>query len=92
LDLLMVTVGGEMFSDFLGGGKRRFFEPYLGFRAGYARRQGKDEAVVGGTLGLALIHTGAVSLDLDLRALAMFGSSDDAHLMLQPQLGFNVAF
>jgi hypothetical protein len=92
LDLLLVTIGGEFFSDFLGGGKRRFFEPYLGFRAGYAHRLGQDEAVAGGTLGLALVHTSAVSLDLDLRGLAMFGSSDGAHLMVQPQLGFNVAF
>lgn len=92
LDLLMVTVGGEFFSDFLGGGKRRFFEPYLGFRAGYAHRLGMDEAVAGGTLGLAIVHTPTATLDLDFRALAMFGSSDGAHLLLQPQLGFNVAF
>ena len=39
-----LTLGGEMYSDFLGGGKRKFLNPYLGYTLGYARFLGRTKA------------------------------------------------
>jgi hypothetical protein len=92
LDLLLVTVGGELYSEFLGDGKRRFLNPYLGLRAGYARFLGENEAVAGATLGLELLKTDFLSIDADLRLLGFFLGEPGAHGAVQPTLGANVAF
>ena len=62
LDVMLLTLGGEMYSDFLGGGKRRFLNPYLGYTLGYARFLGKNEGVLGVTLGLELVKTKAITV------------------------------
>jgi hypothetical protein len=92
LDLFLLTMGGEFYSDFLGGGRRRFLNPYLGFRGGYARFLGKNEAVAGGTFGLELFKTKQFVIDTNVRIYALFGSSVGAHVGVQPAIGFNIAF
>ena len=37
---LLATFGGSVYSDFLGRGQRRFFNPYLGLRIGYGNLDG----------------------------------------------------
>src|SRR5207248_7377859 len=32
---VLATLGGSTYTDFLGGGTRRFFNPYLGIHGGY---------------------------------------------------------
>jgi hypothetical protein len=100
INLLLLTLGGEFYSDFLGGGHRRFLNPYLGFRAGYARTTGPSveaeslsEMVLGGTLGLEIYKNKTVTLDAQVRMYALFGTSElRAHVAVQPALGFNIAF
>ncbi|HWO08397.1 MAG TPA: DUF4349 domain-containing protein [Polyangiaceae bacterium] len=91
-DLFLATAGGELYSDFLGGGQRKWLNPYLGFRAGYARRLGKNEIAAGGGFGVEIFKTDFLTIDLDARFYGLFGSAEGAHLAVQPALGANVAF
>jgi hypothetical protein len=92
LDVVLLTIGGEMYSDFLGGGKRKFLNPYLGYALGYSRFQGHNEGVLGATLGLEIIKTKAATIDLDTRALGFFFGSDGSHLGVEPVLSISVPF
>lgn len=92
LDLLLLTIGGELYSEFLGGGRRKWLNPFVGFRGGYARFLGKDEVSLGGTVGLEVFKTETVTIELDVRGYGMFGTSDGAHGVIQPGAGVNVAF
>jgi hypothetical protein len=92
LDVALLTLGGEMYSDFLGGGKRKFLNPYLGYALGYARFTGHNEAVIGATLGLELVKLKPVIIDLDARALGLFFGSDGSHFAIEPVLSVSVPF
>ncbi len=88
----LVTAGGDIYSEFFGGGRRKYFNPYVGLRAGYARLDGKNDALVSGTVGLELVRTKGLLLDLQGRLHLFFGNADGAHAGVQPTLGLNVAF
>jgi hypothetical protein len=66
--------------------------PYLGFRAGYARMLGDGALAIGGALGLELWKTESVIIDLQLRAYALIQVADSTHAALQPALGANFAY
>lgn len=88
----LVTMGGDIYSDFFGSGRRRFLNPYVGLRGGYARIDGRNNALVAGTVGLELYRSKGFLLDLQARLHLFFGNSDGAHAGFQPTLGMNVAF
>jgi len=92
LELFMVTLGGESYSDFLGGGQRRWLNPYLGFRGGYARDRGTDEILLGGTLGLEVYKSDFFKLDLETRAFGGFFGELGSHVLLEPGLAAHIAF
>ena len=91
LDAVLVTVGGDVYSDFLGGGNRRFLNPFLGVRVGYARITGVNDLAAGATLGVELWKSEYATVDTDLRVLGLFGKSG-SEIGLQPTIGANVAF
>jgi hypothetical protein len=91
LDAVLATIGGDAYSDFLGGGKRRFLNPYLGLRAGYARTSARNHFAIGGTVGVELWKTNFATIDCDIRALGLLGEGH-SEFALQPTLGANVAF
>lgn len=88
----LVTMGGDIYSDFFGSGRRQFLNPYVGLRGGYARIDGKNNALVAGTVGLELFRSKGFLLDLQARLHLFFGNGDGAHAGFQPTLGMNVAF
>ena len=45
---VIATFGGALYSDFLGRGKRRFLNPYLGVRLGYGNLDGSAFVFAGG--------------------------------------------
>ncbi len=93
IDLFIATLGSELYSDFLGGGKRPFLNPYLGFRAGYVRNLGVNELALGGSLGVELVKTSALTLDLHTRAYAFLGTSErGAHPVLEPGLALHFSY
>jgi len=97
LDAFFVTIGGEFYSDFLGAGRREYLNPYIGWRAGYARiaaNEGhKDEMLVGGTFGVELYKTKFFRFDAQTRLMGLFGNKDvGGHFGLQSGLQMHVAF
>ena len=90
LDVFIITIGGETFSEFLGNGTRRFMNPYLGWRLGFARFEGANEFALGGTLGIELVKTRYVSVDLAARGIGLLGHA--THFALEPDLTFGFAF
>jgi hypothetical protein len=92
LDIFMATFGGDVYSEFLGDGKRRWLNPYLGLRGGYARFVGTDQAVLGSTLGVEIFKSDFIEIDADVRLLGFFFGKLGAHAAMQPTLGANVAF
>jgi hypothetical protein len=91
-DAVLASVGGEIYSDLLGGGERRFLNPYLGWRAGYARLGSDNQALVGATLGLELYHNRWFGLDLEGRNYLAFGGKRGGHYLLEPALAARIAF
>ncbi len=85
-------VGVDVYSDLFGGGRRRFFNPYLGFRGGYAQSQGRGDVALGGLLGVDVFKSRATIVELSFRALALFGSDRGLHVAVGPTLGFDFAF
>ncbi|MGZ3416395.1 MAG: DUF4349 domain-containing protein [Polyangiales bacterium] len=93
LDLFMVTAGGELYSDFLGAGKRTWLNPYVGLRVGYQHMLGKDEMVAGGTFGLEIYKTKVFRLDAAGRILGMFANKNvGGHIAVSPTISMHVAF
>jgi hypothetical protein len=77
---VLATVGGAFYSDHLGHGKRRFLNPYIGLRVGYAYL-GESAFAVGGEVGVELFKHRYVLVDANLRALGLLGERNDAALV-----------
>jgi hypothetical protein len=92
LDVLLFSIGGEMYSDFLGGGRRKFLNPYLGYTLGYARFTGNGEGFIGITVGFEVFKSKTFVFDAQARAFGLLFGSDGSHFALQPVLGASVAF
>lgn len=92
VSLFLASFGGEMYSDYLGGGRRRWLNPYLGFRGAYLHRQDLHEAAVGATLGVELWRSELLLVDLQLRGYAAFASKLGLHALVEPGLGLSVVF
>lgn len=85
-------VGGDYYSALLGGGARRFLNPYIGFRVGVFGTQGRGDLALGVVLGLELVKTKWATLDVQARGLGLLGNPDGVHAAVQPSLGANFAF
>jgi hypothetical protein len=92
VDLLLATAGVELYSNLLGAGRRRFLNPYLGFRFGYANVSSDDALLLGGSLGLELVRARFAVLDLQVRAHALIGTDGGTHVLLEPALALNLAY
>lgn len=90
--LFYASFGGEMYSDYLGAGQRRWLNPYLGFRGAYLHHQGLHEAAVGGTLGVELWRSELLLVDVQARGYAAFASKLGLHGLVEPGIGLSVAF
>lgn len=84
------TFGGALYSSFLGGGRRAFGNPYLGYRLGIGYLSGSSAPVIGAELGLELYKHKYLQIDASLRAIAFL--RDDTDTALQGQLGVAVPF
>jgi hypothetical protein len=91
-DAVLASLGGEIYSDLLGGGARKYLNPYLGWRAGYARFDSDNQAIVGATLGLELYKNRWFGLDVEARNYLAFLGPRGAHYLFTPALAARVAF
>ncbi len=88
----LFLTGFDLYSDLLGGGRRKFLNPYLGFRVGFGITNGLGDFAFGGVVGVDLIKTKAVLLDVHAKVLGLVGNDQGPHIMLGPELGFGFAF
>ena len=72
----IATLGGAGYSDFLGRGRRRFGNPYLGLRMGYAYLYGSRFAIQG-EAGLELWKHRHALIDVNVRATGLIGARTD---------------
>ncbi|MBA3539680.1 MAG: DUF4349 domain-containing protein [Deltaproteobacteria bacterium] len=86
---VIATLGGATYSDFLGGGKRQFVNPYLGFRLGYAYLD-SSRFVLQGEAGVELFKAKYMVIDANVRATGLLGGTSD--LGLVAGAGATVAF
>jgi len=91
-DVILATLGGEVYSDRLGGGERHFFNPYLGWRAGYARFDHDNQALVGATIGVELYKNDWLGIDAEARNYLAFIGDRGAHYVLNPALSAAISF
>lgn len=87
---ILATVGGAVYSDYLGHGRRHFLNPYLGIRAGYGRLEGSN-FVLAADAGLEIFKTEMVLVDVNLRATSFFGKGG-ADLALVSGAAVSVSF
>lgn len=81
------------YSDFLGGGRRRYLNPYLGLRLGTGSFDDHALFAFGGEVGLELVRTKLFLVDLTGRALGfVFGKNVTNQLALEGVLGVGVPF
>jgi hypothetical protein len=92
LDGFFVTLNGRLYSEFLGDGQRKFLNPYVGLRGGYARFLSNDEVLLGGLLGLEILKGEWYIIDAEVRTSALFGSDAGGHVGVEPSLGASIAF
>jgi hypothetical protein len=79
---LLTTLGGSVYSEYFGGGRRDWLNPLLGFRVGYGSAAGHAALALGIELGLELYKRRPFSLTLFGRSLALLrgdGASSGAH-------------
>jgi len=72
----LLTLGTGLHSDFLGGGQRRFLNPYVGLRGGGGALDGHGALAVAGELGLELYRGRYLTVECAGRALALFFTGD----------------
>ena len=77
---VVATYGGAGYSDFLGRGKRRFLNPYLGARMGYGYLD-RHAFILQGEAGVELFKHKYGLIDLGVRATAFIGKQFDAGLI-----------
>jgi hypothetical protein len=92
VDAILATVGGQVYSDLLGGGARPFLNPYFGWRAGYARFDTDDQALLGASLGVELYKNRWFGVDVEARNYLAFGAARGSHYVFTPALSARIAF
>ncbi|WP_428263022.1 DUF4349 domain-containing protein [Haliangium sp.] len=84
---VLATVGGGLYSDFLGRGRRRFFNPYLDVRLGVAYLDGAAFAFGAGA-GVELFKHDYLLVDTNVRVLGLAGDSFDTAVVAGASLVF----
>ena len=84
---VVASLGGALYSDFLGRGKRRFLNPYLGLRLGYGYLDGSAFAFAGG-VGVELFKSKYALLDTNINVFGFAGDDFDAAAVASATLVF----
>lgn len=85
-------VGSDLYSGLMGGGRRSYLNPYLGWRAGYLQTLGNGNFALGAVIGVDLLKTKNVLFDLHVTGTALSGEGSGLHFGVAPTLGFSTAF
>jgi hypothetical protein len=77
---VLATFGGSFYSDFLGRGRNRFLNPYLGFRMGYGYLDGSAFVFAGGG-GVELFKHKYLMIDVNARVMGFARENFDVALV-----------
>jgi len=91
----LFTLSTATYSDFLGGGRRRFGNPYLGLRLGGARMNGLGAVAYGVEAGVEIVRWKLFLLEVSGRAMGLWYHRDSAphsDTMLEGVVGIGVPF
>jgi hypothetical protein len=91
----LYTVAFAGYSDYLGGGQRRFGNPFLGVRLGGARLNGLGAFAAGVDAGIELVRYQHFLVEIAGRAIGLWYNRDTAptsDLVLEGTLGVGVPF
>ncbi len=86
----LLSLGGETYSDFLGGGRRAFLNPYLGWRLGFVHEGHRNAAAPGVTVGVELFRNTFVLVGIEARVYGFIGSLNG--LAIDSALQVNIAY
>ncbi len=70
--VVIATFGADVYSSLFGDGKKRFFNPYLGGRLGYARLEGPN-FVLTGEAGVEVVKTKYLTFEVNTQLTSFFG-------------------
>jgi len=91
----LLTMTSATYSDFLGGGRRRFLNPYLGLRLGGAKLNGLGALAYGADIGLEIVRFRLFLVEISGRALGLWYHRDNpptSDIVLEGILGVGVPF
>ncbi len=89
------TAATGLYSDFLGGGERRYLNPYIGFRLGAAKLDGYGAFAYGADIGLELVRYRLFLVEIQGRAMGLWydrSTSPTSDIVLEGILGVGVPF
>jgi hypothetical protein len=91
---IMMAGDAGLYSDFFGGGRRRFLNPYVGTNVGWAHFGDLDAFTIGGGVGVELYRGPWLLVDLGVRAQLLLYEDNraPADLALRIGLGMGVPF
>ena len=92
VDFYALTLGSALYSEFLGGGRRRTLNPYFGFRGGYAHMKARGFGAFGGSVGVELYKTQRLLVALESRFYGLFGADGGPDFGFEPSLSVNLAY
>jgi len=91
----LFTLATGLYSDFLGGGQRRFGNPYIGVRLGGAKMNGLGALAYGVDVGVELVRYKNFLVEVSGRAVGLWYNRDSAprsDVLLEGTVGIGVPF
>ena len=91
----LYTFATGLYSDFLGGGRRRYLNPYIGVRLGGAKMNGLGAFAYGADVGVELVRTRMFMVDVSARAVGLWYNRDNPpnnDVLLEGTLGVGIPF
>ena len=91
----LFTFATGVYSDFLGGGNRRFGNPYIGFRFGGAKMNGHGALAYGADVGVEVVRFKLFLVEVSGRALGLWyhrSSAPTSDLVLEGTVGIGIPF
>ncbi len=91
VDALLVSFGGDFYSDFLGRGRRRWLNPHMGYAVGYGWIERQHAFTFSLAAGVEVFKTAQVLVDTGVRLVGVFGAPGPA-LGVESTLSLHLAF
>ena len=91
---ITLNMGAAVYSDFLGGGRRRYGNPFVGLRVGAGSINNRSTLTYGGEVGVELVRLPSLLIELTGRAVGLYYNRNPSgsDITFQAVLGAGVPF